>query len=174
MSHPEAAYPRDREAEIALRDGSTVHVRLVRPADEQAIRKFLEELSPELALCPRPPREVCTALGAPPQVLIEPSLLERGRRGNGDVRLGCHGGHDTPGGPVRETALRCSAKRGPAQVICGFAPISWGLDWSTASALRAGLAEALAVAGAVVALPRLRGDGGLRRARGLTDLVIDY
>jgi acetyl coenzyme A synthetase (ADP forming)-like protein len=48
MSSPGASpYPRDREAEIVLRDGSTVHVRPVRAADEQAIRTFLEGLSPE-------------------------------------------------------------------------------------------------------------------------------
>jgi acetyl coenzyme A synthetase (ADP forming)-like protein len=39
------AYPRDREAEIALRDGSTVHVRPVRPEDRAAIRAFLEGVS---------------------------------------------------------------------------------------------------------------------------------
>ncbi len=42
-----ASYPRDREAEIVLRDGSTVHVRPVRPSDEPAIHSFLEALSPE-------------------------------------------------------------------------------------------------------------------------------
>jgi acetyl coenzyme A synthetase (ADP forming)-like protein len=45
MSLPRAAYPGDREAEIALRDGSTVHVRPVRTSDKQAIRRFLEGLS---------------------------------------------------------------------------------------------------------------------------------
>src|SRR5579862_2304271 len=40
-------YPSDREAEIALRDGSTVHVRPVRESDGPAIRAFLEALSPE-------------------------------------------------------------------------------------------------------------------------------
>ncbi len=38
-------YPSDREAEIALRDGSTVHVRPVRPGDEDAIRTFLAGIS---------------------------------------------------------------------------------------------------------------------------------
>src|SRR5579864_4342669 len=48
MSIPAAAsYPRDREAEIVLRDGSTVHVRPVRPSDQPAIHSFLEALSPE-------------------------------------------------------------------------------------------------------------------------------
>ncbi|HSO98051.1 MAG TPA: GNAT family N-acetyltransferase, partial [Solirubrobacteraceae bacterium] len=42
-----AAYPRDREAEIVLRDGSTVHVRPVSGADKPAIREFLDALSPE-------------------------------------------------------------------------------------------------------------------------------
>lgn len=42
-----SAYPRDREAEIALRDGSTVHVRPVRPEDREAIRSFLEGVSRE-------------------------------------------------------------------------------------------------------------------------------
>jgi acetyl coenzyme A synthetase (ADP forming)-like protein len=40
-------YPRDREADIVLRDGSTVHVRPVRADDGPAIRTFLEALSPE-------------------------------------------------------------------------------------------------------------------------------
>ena len=38
-------YPRDREAEVALRDGSTVHVRPVREDDAPAIRRFLEGVS---------------------------------------------------------------------------------------------------------------------------------
>jgi acetate---CoA ligase (ADP-forming) len=42
-----AAYPRDREAEIVLRDGSTVHVRPVAAGDKQKVRTFLERLSPE-------------------------------------------------------------------------------------------------------------------------------
>ena len=42
-----AAYPLDREAEIALRDGSTVHVRPVRSGDKAAIRRFLDGVSPE-------------------------------------------------------------------------------------------------------------------------------
>lgn len=41
------AYPHDREAEIALRDGSTVHVRPVTSDDEPAIRAFLDKISPE-------------------------------------------------------------------------------------------------------------------------------
>ena len=36
-----AVYPRDREVEIVLRDGSTVHVRPVRREDRPAIRAFL-------------------------------------------------------------------------------------------------------------------------------------
>ena len=48
MNSPSAAaYPRDREAEIVLRDGSTVHVRPVRPEDKTAIRKFLDGVSTE-------------------------------------------------------------------------------------------------------------------------------
>ncbi len=48
MSIPAAApYPSDREAEIVLRDGSTVHVRPVRESDRTAIRSFLESLSPD-------------------------------------------------------------------------------------------------------------------------------
>ncbi len=46
MKPPRApSYPIDREAEIALRDGSTVHVRPVRDGDRTAIRTFLEGLS---------------------------------------------------------------------------------------------------------------------------------
>ena len=39
-------YPREREAEIVLRDGSTVHVRPVRTSDKAQIRAFLDGLSP--------------------------------------------------------------------------------------------------------------------------------
>jgi acetate---CoA ligase (ADP-forming) len=41
------AYPSDREADVVLRDGSTVHVRPVRTDDGPAIRSFLEGLSQE-------------------------------------------------------------------------------------------------------------------------------
>jgi acetate---CoA ligase (ADP-forming) len=40
-------YPSDREADIVLRDGRTLHVRPVRPDDGESIRAFLEGLSPE-------------------------------------------------------------------------------------------------------------------------------
>lgn len=40
-------YPPEREADIVLRDGSTVHVRPVRPDDEEALRTFLEAMSAE-------------------------------------------------------------------------------------------------------------------------------
>ncbi|MEO6857319.1 MAG: GNAT family N-acetyltransferase [Solirubrobacteraceae bacterium] len=40
-------YPSGSDAEIALRDGSTVHVRPVRSGDKAAIRTFLEGVSPE-------------------------------------------------------------------------------------------------------------------------------
>lgn len=42
-----AAYPRDREADVVLRDGSTVRVRPVRADDAVAVHDFLEGLSPE-------------------------------------------------------------------------------------------------------------------------------
>jgi acetyl coenzyme A synthetase (ADP forming)-like protein len=42
-----ASYPVEREADVVLRDGSTVHVRPVRAEDEADIRTFLEEISPE-------------------------------------------------------------------------------------------------------------------------------
>jgi len=38
-------YPREHETDVALRDGSTVHVRPVRADDEPAIRTFLEAIS---------------------------------------------------------------------------------------------------------------------------------
>src|SRR5690349_25099158 len=47
MSAPGPAYPTEREAEVALRDGSTVHVRPVRPEDKPAIRSFLDGVSEE-------------------------------------------------------------------------------------------------------------------------------
>jgi len=40
-------YPEEYESDIALRDGSTVHVRPVRPDDKDAIRSFLDRVSPE-------------------------------------------------------------------------------------------------------------------------------
>ena len=40
-------YPSEREADIALRDGSTAHVRPVRASDRPAIRAFLDALSPD-------------------------------------------------------------------------------------------------------------------------------
>ncbi|HEY2959454.1 MAG TPA: GNAT family N-acetyltransferase [Actinomycetota bacterium] len=41
------AYPRDREADVVLRDGSTVHVRPVRPEDAAAVHAFYQGLSQE-------------------------------------------------------------------------------------------------------------------------------
>jgi acetyl coenzyme A synthetase (ADP forming)-like protein len=40
-------YPREQEADVVLRDGSTVHVRPVRAGDEPQIRAFLDGLSRE-------------------------------------------------------------------------------------------------------------------------------
>jgi acetyl coenzyme A synthetase (ADP forming)-like protein len=40
-------YPQHREADVALRDGSTVHVRPARVSDAPAVRAFFERLSPE-------------------------------------------------------------------------------------------------------------------------------
>lgn len=48
MSIPVTAsvpYPSEREVDVALRDGSTVHIRPVRAADETAIRAFLHGVS---------------------------------------------------------------------------------------------------------------------------------
>jgi acetyl coenzyme A synthetase (ADP forming)-like protein len=42
-----ARYPANREADVVLRDGSTVHVRPVRRDDEAAIAEFLRDLSPD-------------------------------------------------------------------------------------------------------------------------------
>ncbi|HEX2051673.1 MAG TPA: GNAT family N-acetyltransferase [Actinomycetota bacterium] len=42
MSRP---YPGHREADVVLRDGSTIRVRPVRPGDEEALARFLEGLS---------------------------------------------------------------------------------------------------------------------------------
>ena len=39
--------PRHHEADVVLRDGSTVHVRPVRAEDAPAVRAFLEDLSPK-------------------------------------------------------------------------------------------------------------------------------
>lgn len=42
-----AGYPAHREADVALRDGSTVHVRPARPDDRESLLEFLRELSVE-------------------------------------------------------------------------------------------------------------------------------
>ena len=42
MSHPQ-----HRQADVVLRDGSTVHVRPVRATDAPAVRAFFEHLSPK-------------------------------------------------------------------------------------------------------------------------------
>jgi acetyl coenzyme A synthetase (ADP forming)-like protein len=42
-----ATYPAEREADVALRDGSVVHVRPIRAADEPALLAFLRSLSDE-------------------------------------------------------------------------------------------------------------------------------
>lgn len=42
-----ALYPFEREAEVVLRDGSTVHIRPVRAIDEPTVRDFLDALSPD-------------------------------------------------------------------------------------------------------------------------------
>src|SRR3954447_1775987 len=44
---PTRHYPAHREADIALRDGSTVHVRPIRPDDEQRLLDLLTSLSPD-------------------------------------------------------------------------------------------------------------------------------
>lgn len=40
------SYPAEREADAVLRDGSTVHLRPVRPDDEEALRCFFQDLDP--------------------------------------------------------------------------------------------------------------------------------
>jgi acetyl coenzyme A synthetase (ADP forming)-like protein len=42
-----APYPAHREADVVLRDGSTVHVRPVRRDDREVLKRFLERLSPD-------------------------------------------------------------------------------------------------------------------------------
>jgi hypothetical protein len=39
-------HPAHREADVVIRDGSTVHLRPVRREDEPALRELFEELSP--------------------------------------------------------------------------------------------------------------------------------
>jgi hypothetical protein len=41
------AYPAHREADVVLRDGSTVHVRPIKAEDRDAFVEFLKELSPD-------------------------------------------------------------------------------------------------------------------------------
>ena len=42
-----AAYPRAHEVDVALRDGSALHLRPVRADDGPAVLAFLESLSPQ-------------------------------------------------------------------------------------------------------------------------------
>ena len=42
-----ARYPSERQADVVLRDGATVHVRPVRADDGPAMRAFLESISPD-------------------------------------------------------------------------------------------------------------------------------
>jgi GNAT superfamily N-acetyltransferase len=42
-----AVYPSQREADVVLRDGSTIHLRPVRAGDEAALHEFYAGLSPE-------------------------------------------------------------------------------------------------------------------------------
>ena len=47
MTTTAAGYPKEREADVVLRDGTTVHVRPVRADDRPAVRSFLGALSTE-------------------------------------------------------------------------------------------------------------------------------
>ena len=47
------SYPAHREADVVLRDGSTVHVRPVRPDDEPRLLALLRGLSEEARLIVR-------------------------------------------------------------------------------------------------------------------------
>jgi hypothetical protein len=50
MSPVSLPYPAHREADVALPDGSTVHIRPVRPGDRDAVLAFLQGLSDESRL----------------------------------------------------------------------------------------------------------------------------
>jgi acyl-CoA synthetase (NDP forming)/GNAT superfamily N-acetyltransferase len=45
IAAPQLDYPSHREADVVLRDGSTVHIRPIRPADENQLLRLLEGLS---------------------------------------------------------------------------------------------------------------------------------
>jgi len=47
VSATTSSYPADREAQVVLRDGSTIHVRPARSQDEPAVLAFLQDLSSE-------------------------------------------------------------------------------------------------------------------------------
>ncbi|HET9591368.1 MAG TPA: hypothetical protein VFP17_00505, partial [Solirubrobacterales bacterium] len=42
-----SGYPAHREADVVLRDGSTVHLRPVRPEDEPTLGEFFASLDPQ-------------------------------------------------------------------------------------------------------------------------------
>ena len=116
-----AAYPAEREAEVVLRDGSTVHVRPVRAEDEEAIHRFLEGLHPESRMFRF--FSVATDLGAAARSMVDVDYSRRyglvairdrdgGRTGAllrrrpGRCRGRFRGGGPPPGNGPRHAAAR--------------------------------------------------------------------
>jgi len=87
------SHPRHRQADVVLRDGSTLHVRPVRATDATAVRAFLEGLSPEsiglrfFSSFPDLDRAVSWATEADPHPEFDLTVLGgfRLRSGTGDV-----------------------------------------------------------------------------------------
>ena len=87
------SHPRHRQADVVLRDGSTLHVRPVRATDATAVRAFLERLSPEsiglrfFSSFPDLDRAVSWATEADPHPEFDLTVLGgfRLRSGTGDV-----------------------------------------------------------------------------------------
>jgi len=91
------AYPQHREADVALRDGSTVHVRPARAEDALAVRAFFEHLSPESTalrfFSGFPNLDVAVAWATEVDFQYRYSLLATG----GDGRVLAHAGWEREG-----------------------------------------------------------------------------
>ena len=124
--------PRRRtEAEVVLRDGSTVHVRSVLPGDEPALRRFFEALSPES-------RHLRFFTGAPDLGGAARAAVEQAT--SGDIGLLA-----TRGGAIVAHAICASIDEGRAEVAFAVAEELHGEGLATLLLLR--LAEAAAERG---------------------------
>ena len=129
LAHPSPAAA--HEAEVVLRDGSTVHLRSVLPGDEPALRRFFEALSPES-------RHLRFFTGAPDLGGAARAAVEQAT--SGDIGLLA-----TRGGAIVAHAICASIDEGRAEVAFAVAEELHGEGLATLLLLR--LAEAAAERG---------------------------